>query len=170
MMDHPPSAANEIRSTYNNNKSALAKKKVIVMLFVIVLEFFVCWTPIYVVNTWFAFDSDSLYSHLGPTEIALIQLLAYLSSCCNPITYCFMNKKFRNGFLSVFGCRKRCRKTLHRTNDQTGSFNDSPNYLDRRRSVRGNLFSTGDFIFNKKTHKENIFKLHTHEQVQIMIK
>lgn len=39
-----------IRST-NMDKSIEAKKKVIRMLFVIIVEFFVCWAPIHIMNT-----------------------------------------------------------------------------------------------------------------------
>ncbi|KAL4704092.1 hypothetical protein ACJJTC_016350, partial [Scirpophaga incertulas] len=39
-----------IRSTHID-KSIEAKRKVIRMLFVIILEFFVCWTPLHVINT-----------------------------------------------------------------------------------------------------------------------
>lgn len=77
---------------------------------------------------------------MGPTEIALVQLLAYLSSCCNPITYCFMNEKFRNAFLSAFGCGPNGRgfgRGPNRSTDMlSASFNDSFNL--GRRSVKGN--------------------------------
>ncbi|XP_015183587.1 PREDICTED: gastrin/cholecystokinin type B receptor-like isoform X2 [Polistes dominula] len=88
------------------NKSIESKKKVIRMLFVIVLEFFVCWAPLHVVNTWYLFTPELVYSIVGSTGISLIQLLAYISSCCNPITYCFMNKKFRQAFFGVFHCHR----------------------------------------------------------------
>ena len=93
-------------SNNNNNDKDLSKKifffKVIRMLFVIVTEFFVCWAPLHVLNTWYLFYPDAIYKYLGSTGISLVQLLAYISSCCNPITYCFMNKKFRQAFISVF--------------------------------------------------------------------
>ncbi|XP_077280997.1 cholecystokinin receptor type A isoform X2 [Temnothorax americanus] len=94
-----------IRSNYMG-KSIEAKKKVIRMLFVIVLEFFVCWAPLHVINTWYLFAPELVYSVVGSTGISLVQLLAYVSSCCNPITYCFMNKKFRQAFLGLFDCHR----------------------------------------------------------------
>ena len=137
IMDYQTAVRNGVRSTYTD-KSVLAKKKVIRMLFVIVLEFFVCWAPLYVVNTWYVYDPNGLYTHVGSTEVALIQLLAYMSSCCNPITYCFMNEKFRNGFLNAFGCRRRHRRhgPARSTDLMSASFNDSINL--GRRSFRGN--------------------------------
>lgn len=77
------------------------------MLFVVVLEFFLCWTPLYVINSWTLFDPKAVYQNLGYTAISFFQLLAYSSSCCNPITYCFMNIGFRKAFLNLFRCLKQ---------------------------------------------------------------
>ncbi|XP_068084306.1 cholecystokinin receptor type A-like isoform X2 [Anabrus simplex] len=99
-----------IRSNYMD-KSIEAKKKVIRMLFVVVAEFFVCWAPLHVLNTWYLFSPEAVYKHVGSTGISLVQLLAYISSCCNPITYCFMNRKFRQAFLGIFDCY-RCTSWL----------------------------------------------------------
>lgn len=85
-------------------KLNLISFKVIRMLFVVVAEFFVCWTPLHVLNTWCLFDAERVYGYVGSTGIALVQLLAFIGSCCNPITYCFMNRKFRQAFLGVFSC------------------------------------------------------------------
>ncbi|XP_043525873.1 cholecystokinin receptor type A-like isoform X3 [Frieseomelitta varia] len=90
--------------------------RVIRMLFVIVLEFFVCWAPLHVINTWYLFTPDLVYSTVGSTGISLVQLLAYISSCCNPITYCFMNRKFRQAFLGLFDCH-RCWRVGCRNSD-----------------------------------------------------
>ncbi|EFN67222.1 Gastrin/cholecystokinin type B receptor [Camponotus floridanus] len=140
----PLSRQHVIRSNYMG-KSIEAKKKVIRMLFVIVLEFFVCWAPLHVINTWYLYAPDLVYSVVGSTGISLVQLLAYVSSCCNPITYCFMNRKFRQAFLGLFDCH-RCWRVGCRHSDiamattgnvgQAGnnselSGNDSTVYLGR---------------------------------------
>lgn len=91
----------------NAEKSLQNKKRVIQMLFVVVLEFFICWTPLYVINTLALFIPQVVYQTLGYTTITYFQLLAYSSSCCNPITYCFMNRGFRKAFLNLFRCFKR---------------------------------------------------------------
>lgn len=92
----------------NPEKSQAAIVRVIRMLFVVVIEFFVCWTPLYVVHTWSLYDPEFVYDALGPTGVSVVQLLAYASSCSNPITYCFMHQKFREGFLAAAGCRRGC--------------------------------------------------------------
>ncbi|XP_060632127.2 cholecystokinin receptor type A [Anolis sagrei] len=82
----------------------MAKKLVIRMLIVIVILFFICWTPIFSVNTWRAFDQESAQLLLTGAPISFIHLLSYTSACVNPIIYCFMNKRFRMGFLATFTC------------------------------------------------------------------
>ncbi|BFZ24095.1 hypothetical protein BsWGS_27133 [Bradybaena similaris] len=98
------SAGNRIRHS-NSLKIRQNKMRVIRMLFAVVLEFFICWAPVYIIQTWIVFHSESAYQMLTPLSKNLVHLVSYVSSCCNPITYCFMNKKFREAFLRVFQCR-----------------------------------------------------------------
>lgn len=83
------------------------KRRVLKMLIVVMLEFFICWTPLYVVNTISFFAPDAVYQGLGYTAISMFQLLSHSSCCCNPITYCFMSSSFRRAFLRAFGCAKK---------------------------------------------------------------
>ncbi|CAG9854760.1 unnamed protein product [Phyllotreta striolata] len=91
----------------NAERSLSNKKRIVKMLFAVVLEFFICWTPLYVVNTVALFDASLVYDSIGVTGVSFFQLLAYTSSCCNPITYCFMNLGFRKAFVSLFSCSRR---------------------------------------------------------------
>lgn len=96
----------QVRSS--NVKLSLAnKKRVIKMLFVVVLEYFVCWTPTYIINTLALYQPKLVYHELGYMALSVFQLLGFISSCCNPITYCFMNSRFKHAFLSAFGCQRR---------------------------------------------------------------
>uniref|UniRef100_A0A665WN17 Gastrin/cholecystokinin type B receptor n=1 Tax=Echeneis naucrates TaxID=173247 RepID=A0A665WN17_ECHNA len=90
-------------SSSNSTANLVAKKRVIRMLLVIVFLFFLCWTPIFVVNAWQAFDRRSAHRLTG-APISFIHLLSYTSACVNPIIYCFMNKRFRQGMLATFSC------------------------------------------------------------------
>ena len=94
---------NRIRSS-SPAANLVAKKRVIRMLMVIVVLFFLCWMPIFSANAWRAFDTASAERRLSGTPISFILLLSYTSSCVNPIIYCFMNKRFRLGFLATFPC------------------------------------------------------------------
>ncbi|XP_070612663.1 cholecystokinin receptor type A [Erythrolamprus reginae] len=101
----------------SNSSSAnlMAKKLVIRMLIVIVILFFLCWTPIFSVNTWRAFDATSAQLLLSGAPISFIHLLSYTSACVNPIVYCFMNRRFRLGFLATFTCCRKPRLLASRT-------------------------------------------------------
>ncbi|KAI4885014.1 hypothetical protein NFI96_013418 [Prochilodus magdalenae] len=82
----------------------MAKKRVIRMLLVIVVLFFLCWMPVFAVNAWRAFDKRMADRLLSGAPISFIHLLSYTSACVNPIIYCFMNKRFRQGMLATFTC------------------------------------------------------------------
>uniref|UniRef100_A0A182Q2R1 G-protein coupled receptors family 1 profile domain-containing protein n=1 Tax=Anopheles farauti TaxID=69004 RepID=A0A182Q2R1_9DIPT len=86
------------------HETVLSTEEVIRMLFVIILEFFVCWAPLHILNTVYLYSPSFVYQYVNSSGIALVQLMAYISSCCNPITYCFMNRRFRQAFLGVFSC------------------------------------------------------------------
>lgn len=103
---HPTNTAGPTMRRNNIEQGIVQKKRVIKMLFVVVLEFFICWTPLYTVNTISLFDPVTVYSSIGYKGVSYLQLLAYTSSCCNPVTYCFMNKKFRESFVRLFQCCK----------------------------------------------------------------
>lgn len=110
------------------------KKRVISMLLVIVFLFFLCWTPIFVVNAWQAFDPSSKY-RLSGAPISFIHLLSYTSACVNPIVYCFMNKKFRQSLLNIFPCLKRCCGICKRRDGAYGA--ETPKSSQNRKYYKG---------------------------------
>ncbi|KAH9499558.1 hypothetical protein Btru_078114 [Bulinus truncatus] len=92
-----------------NIKVLANKKRVVKMLCVVVMEYFICWTPLYLVNSWTTLDYNSARNYFSPLLKTVILSLAYLSSCIHPITYCFMNRRFRQSFVDAFKCRFRNR-------------------------------------------------------------
>ncbi|XP_065148999.1 cholecystokinin receptor [Paramisgurnus dabryanus] len=101
----PTGSAKVDRPRSNTSEAKLmAKKRVIRMLIVIVAMFFICWMPLYSVNTWKAFDIASAHRALSGAPISFIHLLSYTSACVNPIIYCFMNKRFRKALFATFSC------------------------------------------------------------------
>ncbi|KAK6493889.1 cholecystokinin receptor type A-like [Huso huso] len=109
MQQLPSTNSIKIKRARSNSSTAhlVAKKRVIRMLIVIVIMFFTCWTPIFTVNAWRAFDRISADRLLSGAPISFIHLLSYTSACVNPIIYCFMNKRFRLAFLATFACCKQ---------------------------------------------------------------
>ncbi|KAL3879311.1 hypothetical protein ACJMK2_031782 [Sinanodonta woodiana] len=99
----------------NFAKDLINRKRVIRMLFVIVVQYFICWSPLYVFNTWKTIDYPSLHDIMSSTTWSLILLLAYTSSFVHPITYCFMNKSFRRAFVRLFCCAPKDVKRVYRS-------------------------------------------------------
>ncbi|XP_051563954.1 cholecystokinin receptor-like [Myxocyprinus asiaticus] len=115
-----PTDSTKVDRPRSNTSEAklMAKKRVIRMLIVIVAMFFICWMPLYSVNTWKAFDLPSAHRALSGAPISFIHLLSYTSACVNPIIYCFMNKRFRKALLVTFSCCCwSCRRRVFREGD-----------------------------------------------------
>ncbi|KAH3839852.1 hypothetical protein DPMN_113289 [Dreissena polymorpha] len=106
----------------NQERSRKAKIRVVKMLFVLVIEFFVCWTPLYTVQTWKSFHHESAKEMIPSAVWSTIFVLAFFSSCCNPITYCFMNNTFRQAFVNAVMrciCCKRVTSATYKPNTST---------------------------------------------------
>jgi cholecystokinin A receptor len=91
----------------NAAKSRASKQRAMKMLFAVVLEFFICWTPLYVVVTWEIMDYKSAESAMSSEFKSFVLLLSYVSPCCNPLTYCFFYRNFRQGFIAAFRSYRR---------------------------------------------------------------
>ncbi|XP_071115984.1 opsin-5-like [Haliotis cracherodii] len=74
--------------------------------FLLVVSFFVCWTPYAVKSIWESYGNPrSLppFFAVGPV------IFAKLSSCLNPMLYVLMSKRFRKRYLDTIKCKKRNR-------------------------------------------------------------
>uniref|UniRef100_A0A0K0E281 G_PROTEIN_RECEP_F1_2 domain-containing protein n=1 Tax=Strongyloides stercoralis TaxID=6248 RepID=A0A0K0E281_STRER len=102
-----------VRSTHSS-KIILTKQRLIRMLIVIVIIFFVCWTPSYIY--WLLVSASDYFSDgtLWNDNMNLILTsISYVATCANPITYCFLNAKFRNALLHVMGYKKHERRPIN---------------------------------------------------------
>ncbi|XP_063851983.1 QRFP-like peptide receptor isoform X2 [Scylla paramamosain] len=76
------------------------KRQIVTMLFVVVVLFITCWSPLLITNMLQAwgflepYDHRPFYKHLYNA----VHLLAYFNSCINPIVYGFLSKNFRESF------------------------------------------------------------------------
>ena len=102
------------------------KKRVVKMLCVVVLEYFVCWTPLFLLNSWTVMDYLSARDHFTPLLKSAILLLSYMSSCVHPITYCFMNRRFRQSFADAFRC---CFRQRQAANTNTALYSEASHAL-----------------------------------------
>ncbi|KAK3850177.1 hypothetical protein Pcinc_043100, partial [Petrolisthes cinctipes] len=78
-------------------------KQIVTMLFVVVVLFIMCWSPLLVTNVLRAwgvlppYHHGAFYKHLYNT----VHLLAYFNSCINPLVYGFLSKNFRESFYAA---------------------------------------------------------------------
>merc|ERR550532_3885061 len=82
--------------------SIKSKRRVVKMMVMVVIIFGVCWLPYHI---YFIVSNVAPVINHSPyiQEIYLaIYWLAMSNSMYNPMIYCFMNNRFRQGFLSVF--------------------------------------------------------------------
>ncbi|XP_052089573.1 cholecystokinin receptor type A-like [Mytilus californianus] len=122
---HYEGIANVSLRQTNVRSSNINRKRVIKMLFVVVFEYFVCCSPMYILNTWKIVDYKDIHPRLSDATWSLILLLFYASSFIHPVTYCFMNKNFRKAFLCVFRCFISKTKPLGRSCTELSTMNTS---------------------------------------------
>ncbi|CAF2790694.1 unnamed protein product [Rotaria sp. Silwood2] len=70
------------------------RRKALKLLIVIIVEFFICWTPLFIYHTFGTFDKK-FYRSMPSIFVDLILLFSFASLLCNPFTYYFMSKRYR---------------------------------------------------------------------------
>ncbi|KAG9490205.1 C-C chemokine receptor type 8-like isoform X2 [Eleutherodactylus coqui] len=94
-----------IRSLHNSRN--LQKKYAVKLILILVLVFFVCWSPYNIViflsilNTLGAFGESSFDEKLK-TAMAVCQAISFLHCCLNPIIYTFAGDNFKKHLFRMF--------------------------------------------------------------------
>lgn len=97
-----------VGSKRNTSENTIMKKKVIKMLVIVMLAYVLCWSPIMILNAVVEMDSnvnkssEELLSYLKN----YFQCLSLVSCCINPVIYTFMNRKFREKFVTYLFCKR----------------------------------------------------------------
>ncbi|CAK9799551.1 RYamide receptor [Anthophora quadrimaculata] len=116
----PPGEAENAR----DQRMARSKRKMVKMMVTVVIVFTICWLPFNILNLLMD-NNETLGSWSGlPFVWMVLHWLAMSHSCYNPVIYCWMNAKFRNGFITVFGHLPGAHRILRR-NRQRNSNNAS---------------------------------------------
>lgn len=75
------------------------RQKALRLSILLILEFFICWLPLYIYHTIGTFN-QAFYRLMPSYVLDLILLLSFTSAACNPITYYFMSKRYRTVLLA----------------------------------------------------------------------
>ena len=108
--------------------------KIIKMLAVVVINFCICWLPLFTIFNIIKFSPNYLAFEYNTTTsggeegqdddeftrvilflVPFAQLLGSANSCVNPWIYCFYSKRYRRGFKRVFLCRSMRKAATRRT-------------------------------------------------------
>ncbi|XP_065156932.1 RYamide receptor isoform X3 [Atheta coriaria] len=98
---------------------ARSKRKMIKMMVAVVLVYTICWLPLNIYLVMREMGVDIVHE-----EIVWLasHLLAMSHPCYNPVIYCYMNNRFRQGFMQIFGivlpcCRSACSRAAMMNNN-----------------------------------------------------
>ena len=97
------------------------------MMVTVVIIYAICWLPLHVITI--AGDINITFYNLPGMNIVWTasHWLAMSNCMYNPFIYCWMNAKYRNGFLKVFNCftcgiiKSRENLEMHRLSQHTNS-------------------------------------------------
>ncbi|XP_017006118.2 RYamide receptor isoform X2 [Drosophila takahashii] len=154
----PPGEAENAR----DQRMARSKRKMIKMMLTVVIVFTSCWLPFNILQLLL---NDEEFAHWVPLPYVWFAFhwLAMSHSCYNPIIYCYMNARFRGGFLQIMhrvpGLRRCCclnrylRSGGERSYEATGTatafhlnrMNTSTTYISTRRKPRANSMQVNQF-------------------------
>ncbi|XP_059219982.1 RYamide receptor isoform X2 [Stomoxys calcitrans] len=116
----PPGEAENSR----DQRMARSKRKMIKMMVTVVIVFTMCWLPFNILSLLLNDEEVRMWGAL-PYAWFAVHWLAMSHSCYNPIIYCYMNARFRGGFLQIIyrvpGLRRCCclRRYLHTRGDRS---------------------------------------------------
>ncbi|XP_055343318.1 QRFP-like peptide receptor isoform X2 [Paramacrobiotus metropolitanus] len=97
---------------HNTVLHARSKSKIVKLVAAVLFGFLACWMPLQVLILYSSFKPSDLfsmpewYNQFG----YFAHFIAYANSAINPLIYCFLNSKFRQGFLYVLTCQKNRRR------------------------------------------------------------
>ncbi|EDV30401.2 uncharacterized protein Dana_GF23269, isoform B [Drosophila ananassae] len=154
----PPGEAENSR----DQRMARSKRKMIKMMLTVVIVFTMCWLPFNILQLLLNDEEFARWTPLPYVWFAF-HWLAMSHSCYNPIIYCYMNARFRGGFLQIMyrvpGLRRCC--CLHRylgssggrSYEATGTerafhlhrVNTCTTYISTRRKLRANSMQASQF-------------------------
>ncbi|XP_038281784.1 pyroglutamylated RF-amide peptide receptor isoform X1 [Canis lupus familiaris] len=85
------------------SKITRKKKRAVIMMVTVVALFAVCWAPFHVVHMMMEYSNfEKEYDDVTIKMIfAIVQIIGFSNSICNPIVYAFMNENFKKNFLSA---------------------------------------------------------------------
>ncbi|XP_012583280.1 PREDICTED: pyroglutamylated RFamide peptide receptor [Condylura cristata] len=94
-----------LRTIHGKEMSKIARKKqrAVIMMVTVVALFAVCWAPFHIVHMMMEYSNfEKEYDDVTIKMVfAIVQIIGFSNSICNPIVYAFLNENFKKNFLSA---------------------------------------------------------------------
>ena len=129
------------------------RRKALKLLITLIVEFFVCWTPIFFYHTIGTFNKQ-FYRSMPTIFVDLILLFSFASASCNPLTYYFMSKRYRSvlyAYLPCCFCHKDQRIFINQKNQQARHLIKS---FRSHQQSNSNEKKVNESIKNENQHQE----------------
>lgn len=91
------------RSAASTSRIDRHRRKALKLLIILILEFFICWTPLAIYHTLGTFNK-AFYRTTSNVWGDLILLFSFASALSNPLTYYFMSKRYRSVLYAYLTC------------------------------------------------------------------
>ena len=132
------SLLNQVRSRTTEKASIRMdrrRRKALKLLIVLIVEFFICWIPLYIYQTIGTFHKG-LYRSVPSVVLDMILLFSFASTACNPLTYYFMSERYRTVLCDIFNC-SYCRFSPSRSSSrqQRANLNTFVAYQERQKTM-----------------------------------
>ena len=95
--------SNRYKSSHGISRMDRHRRKALKLSIALIMEFFICWTPLFLYHTIGTFDK-SFYRSTPTIYLDLILLFSFASASCNPLTYYFMSKRYRSALYAYLSC------------------------------------------------------------------
>ncbi|XP_053981949.1 RYamide receptor-like [Hylaeus volcanicus] len=117
----PPGEAENVR----DQRMARSKRKMVKMMVTVVIVFTICWLP-YNILMLIMDNNEATANWSGlPFIWTVLHWLAMSHSCYNPVIYCWMNARFRSGFITAIGCLPGVHRILRNERRRNSNHNAS---------------------------------------------
>ncbi|XP_040823167.1 pyroglutamylated RF-amide peptide receptor [Ochotona curzoniae] len=134
------------------SKIARKKKRAVIMMLTVVALFAVCWAPFHIVHMMNEYSNfEEKYDDVTIKMIfAIVQIIGFSNSICNPIVYAFMNENFKKNFLSAvcYCIVKETFSPVHRQGNSGITLMQKKAKFSRRENpveeTKGEAFSDGN--------------------------
>jgi len=120
------------RANNNSNNLSVEEIKITRTLFVVLLVYMTCWTPILIIDL---IDTFRGYWSMSRDVYTFYSFLGVVSSATNPIIYGVMNPQFKKEYLKIVCCKAfRCRCKRDSKVESTNEIAAGPSSQDKRSS------------------------------------